>query len=141
MIDKIRKFEKMVVFSLVVMMSLVLLLATVELAWIILKDIVTPPMFLLEVEELLEIFGLFMLVVIGVELLETITKTYLDQTIDHARIVIAVALIAISRKVIILEVKDHSGIELLGIAAIILALSLGYYLIRRHDGRKVEGAD
>ena len=141
MIDKIRKFEKMVVFSLVVMMSLVLLLATVELAWIILKDIVTPPMFLLEVEELLEIFGLFMLVVIGVELLETITKTYLDQTTDHARIVIAVALIAISRKVIILEVKDHSGIELLGIAAIILALSLGYYLIRRHDGRKVEGAD
>lgn len=141
MIDKIRKFEKMVVFSLVVMMSLVLLLATVELAWIILKDIVTPPMFLLEVEELLEIFGLFMLVVIGVELLETITKTYLDQTTDHARIVMTVALIAISRKVIILEVKDHSGIELLGIAAIILALSLGYYLIRRHDGRKVEGAD
>ena len=141
MIDKIRKFEKVVVFSLVVMMSLVLLLATVELAWIILKDIVTPPMFLLEVEELLEIFGLFMLVVIGVELLETITKTYLDQVTDHARIVMAVALIAISRKVIILDVKDHSGIELLGIAAIILALSLGYYLIRRHDGRKMEGTD
>lgn len=141
MINKVRKFEKMVVFSLVLMMSLVLLLATVELAWIILKDIVTPPLFLLEVEELLEIFGLFMLVVIGVELLETITKTYLDQATDHARIVMAVALIAISRKVIILDVKDHSGIELLGIAAIILALSLGYYLIRRHDGRKMEGTD
>lgn len=141
MIDTIRKFEKMVVFSLVVMMSLVLVLATVELAWIILKDIVTPPMFLLEVEELLEIFGLFMLVVIGVELLETITKTYLDQVTDHARIVMAVALIAISRKVIILDVKDHSGIELLGIAAIILALSLGYYLIKRRDRRKVQETD
>lgn len=141
MIDKIRKFEKMVVFSLVVMMSLVLLLATVELGWIILKDILTPPVFLLEVEELLEIFGLFMLVVIGVELLETITKTYLDQVTDHARIVMAVALIAISRKVIILDVKNHSGVELLGIAAVILALSLGYYLIRRHEGRKARETD
>lgn len=133
MIEKIRKFEKVVVLFLVVMMALVLLLATVELGWIILKDIFTPPLFLLEVEELLEIFGLFMLVVIGVELLETITKTYLDQTTDHARIVMAVALIAISRKVIILDMKEHSGIELLGIAAIILALSLGYYLIKRRD--------
>ncbi len=133
MIEKIRKFEKVVVLFLVVMMALVLLLATVELGWIILKDIITPPLFLLEVEELLEIFGLFMLVVIGVELLETITKTYLDQTTDHARIVMAVALIAISRKVIILDMKEHSGIELLGIAAIILALSLGYYLIKRRD--------
>ena len=141
MIDKIRKFEKMVAFSLVVMMSLVLLLATVELGWIILKDILTPPVFLLEVEELLEIFGLFMLVVIGVELLETITKTYLDQVTDHARIVMAVALIAISRKVIILDVKNHSGVELLGIAAVILALSLGYYLIRRHEGRKARETD
>ena len=141
MIDKIRKFEKMVVFSLVVMMSLVLLLATVELGWIILKDILTPPVFLLEVEELLEIFGLFMLVVIGVELLETITKTYLDQVTDHARIVMAVALIAISRKVIILDVKNHSGVELLGIASVILALSLGYYLIRRHEGRKARETD
>ena len=133
MIEKIRKFEKMVIFFLVIMMALVLLLATVELGWIILKDIITPPLFLLEVEELLEIFGLFMLVVIGVELLETITKTYMDQATDHARIVMAVALIAISRKVIILDMKDHSGIELLGMAAIILALSLGYYLIKRRD--------
>lgn len=133
MIEKIRKFEKMVIFFLVIMMALVLLLATVELGWIILKDIITPPLFLLEVEELLEIFGLFMLVVIGVELLETITKTYLDQATDHARIVMAVALIAISRKVIILDMKEHSGIELLGMAAIILALSLGYYLIKRRD--------
>ncbi|BET57607.1 phosphate-starvation-inducible PsiE family protein [Geobacter sp. 60473] len=134
MITQIKKFEKMIIFSLVVMMALVLFLATLELAWIIVKDIVSPPFLLLEIDELLEIFGLFMLVLIGIELLETIAKTYLAQSTDHARIVMAVAIIAIARKVIILDVKDLSGQVLLGIAAIILALSIGYYLIRGRSG-------
>jgi uncharacterized membrane protein (DUF373 family) len=45
----------------------------------------------------------------------------------------AVAIIAIARKVIILDVKDLSGLAVVGIAAIILALSIGYYLIKRKD--------
>lgn len=130
MIQHIKKFEKMIIFSLVIMMALVLLLGTVDLGWIIIKDIVSEPIFLLKIDELLEIFGLFMLVLIGLELLETIAKTYLSQSSDHAQIVIAVAIIAIARKVIILDVKDLSGSILLGIAAIILALSIGYYLIK-----------
>jgi len=88
---------------------------------------------LLEIDELLEIFGLFMLVLIGIELLETIAKTYMAESVDHAQIVMAVAIIAIARKVIILDVKDLSGLALVGIAAIILALSIGYYLIKKKD--------
>jgi uncharacterized membrane protein (DUF373 family) len=130
MIEYIKKFEKMIILSLVVMMSLVVFLATLELGWIIIKDIITPPFFLLEIAELLDIFGLFMLVLIGIELLETIAKSYLEKTVDHVQIVLAVAIIAIARKVIILDVKDFSGPALLGIAAIILALSIGYYLIK-----------
>ena len=114
------------------MMAFVLLLSTVELGYIILKDTLTPPIFLLDIEELLEIFGLFMLIIIGIELLETIMKTYLSENVNHVEVVIAVAMIAIFRKVIILDVKDLSGLSLIGIAAIILALTLGYYLIKRN---------
>ena len=131
MIENIKKFEKMIIFSLLVMMVLVLFLSTLDLAWIIIKDIITPPVFLLDIDELLEIFGLVMLVLIGIELMQTMAKTYLSQSVDHAQIVVAVAIIAIARKVIILDVKDLSGVALLGIAAIILALSIGYYLIKR----------
>jgi uncharacterized membrane protein (DUF373 family) len=53
------------------------------------------------------------------------------QSTDHAQIVMAVAIIAIARKVIILDVKELSGLALVGIAAIILALSIGYYLIKK----------
>jgi uncharacterized membrane protein (DUF373 family) len=131
MLPVIKSFEKIIVRVLVVLMILVLLLSTVELAWVIIKDVITPPIFLLEIDELLEIFGLFMLVLIGIELLDTIAKTYMGESTDHAQIVIAVAIIAIARKVIILDVKELSGLALVGIAAIILALSLGYYLIRQ----------
>ena len=64
------KFERAVVVSLIGMMVIVVILATIELGWIIVRDIITPPIILLEIEELLEIFGFFLLVLIGIELLE-----------------------------------------------------------------------
>ena len=136
MIELIKRFEKALIFALVVMMAIVLLLATIELGWIIVKDIVTPPLFLLEIDELIEIFGLFMLVLIGIELLETIIKTYLDRSTEHVTIVLAVALIAIARKVIVLDVQEFTGEILLGIAAVIIALAGGYFLIRRMSGKR-----
>jgi uncharacterized membrane protein (DUF373 family) len=131
MFDYLKKFEKALVYALMVMMALVLLLATVELGWIIAKDVFTPPVFLLETEELLDIFGLFMLVIIGIELLETIMKTYLKENVNHVEVVFLVAMIAIGRKVIILDIKDVSGITLVGIGAIVITLSVGYYLIKK----------
>ena len=133
MMQVIKKFQKIIVLVLVALMAVVLLLSTVELAWVIIKDVITPPILILEIDELLEIFGLFMLVLIGIELLDTIAKTYMAESTDHAQIVMAVAIIAIARKVIILDVKDLSGLALVGIAAIILALSIGYYLIKKKD--------
>jgi uncharacterized membrane protein (DUF373 family) len=40
-------------------------------------------------------------------------------------------MIAIARKVIILDVKELSSLTLIGIGAIVLALSTGYYLLKR----------
>lgn len=128
--DLLKKFEKAITVSLVVMMALVVLLSTVELGWIIINDIITPPAFLLEIDELLDIFGLFLLVLIGVELLETI-KSYIKDNIVHYEVVLTVAMIAIARKVIILDVKELPSMTLIGIAAIILALAAANYCFRR----------
>lgn len=123
-------FEKLIVFALVGMMVLVVALATLELGWIIVKDIITPPIFLLEIDELLDIFGLFLLVLIGIELLDTI-KTYLAERILHTEVVLLVAIIAIARKVIILDDAKLSASMLLGIGAIIVALGISYYLLKK----------
>lgn len=126
----LEKVERVIVFSLLSMMVLVVFLSTVDLGWIIIKDIITPPVFLLDINELLDVFGMFLLVLIGVELLETV-KMYLTQKTVHVEVVFMVAMIAIARKVIILDVKELSSLTLMGIGAIIIALSAGYYLLTR----------
>jgi uncharacterized membrane protein (DUF373 family) len=130
MIEFLRKFERAIVHALIVMMILIVLLATIELAWIIIKDVVSPPVILLEIDELTEIFGFFLLVLIGVELLETI-KAYLVEKVIHVEVVIEVALIAIARKVIIIDLEKYENLTLFGIAALILAISAAIYAIKR----------
>ena len=125
----------MIITTLMVMMVVTILLATIELGWLIIKDIISPPVILLEINELLDIFGLFLLVLLGIELVSTL-KTYLTENEIHVEVVFAVALIAIGRKVIILDVKELSSLSLMGIAAIIISLSVGYYLVKRVFHRK-----
>ncbi len=112
------------------MMVVVILLSTIQLGRILFVDIFSPPNYLLEINELLDIFGFFMLILIGVELLETI-RAYLDDHEVHVEIVLEVALIAVARKVVIIDVKEYSYGSLLAIAAIVLSLAAAYYLQRK----------
>ena len=122
--------ERVIVAALIVLMTIVLLLTTLDLGWMIMQDILTTPIILLQVEELLDIFGFLLLVLIGVELLETI-KAYFDDHVVHVEVVLEVAMIAIARKVITLEVKDLPSLTLVGIAAIIAALSVAFFFVKR----------
>jgi uncharacterized membrane protein (DUF373 family) len=127
----LKKFERIIVVSLITMMVIVVVLATIELGWLILRDIITPPIIILEIDELLEIFGFFLLVLIGIELLETI-KAYLFTNVVHVEIVLEVALIAIARTVIILDIKKYESLTLVGIAALISSVALAFFVIKRH---------
>ena len=120
----LRLFERVVVLSLIAMMALIILLSTVELGWII-------------VTELLDVFGFFLLILIGIELLETI-RAYLAEHVIHVEIVLEVALIAVARKVIILDVKEYPPLTILGIGVLILALSVAFFLERRSRRRPHE---
>jgi uncharacterized membrane protein (DUF373 family) len=133
-------FEKIIVFSLILMMMIVISLSTIELAYKLVKDVVSSPLFLLNIDELLDIFGFFLLILIGVELLETI-RAYLQEHVVHVEVVIEVALIAIARKVIILDLGKTTSDTMLGIAAIVIALALAYFLQLRHRKSISKGAD
>jgi uncharacterized membrane protein (DUF373 family) len=84
----------------------------------------------LNLQELLEVLGFFMMVLIGLELLETI-KNYLTQHAIHVEVVLLVAMIAISRKVIILDMKEMGATSMMGIALLLLSLSVSYFLIKK----------
>lgn len=123
-------FERMVTRALLLMMAGVVLLATVELAWVLAQDVLTPPLFLLGINELLALFGQFLLVLIGMELLHSM-RVYSERREVHLEAVLAVALIAVARKVIVLDPARLPNGTLLGIAVITLGLTLGYYLVGR----------
>ncbi len=73
-------FERFIVGNLILMMIVVILLSTIELGYILDLNIIFPPTILLGINELLDVCGFFMLILIGVELLETI-QGYLNEHI------------------------------------------------------------
>ena len=126
MLGWVGKIEKLIKAALIVMMLVAIMAAAAELAYILATELMKPPFLLLNIEEMLEVFGFFLMILIGLKLLETV-KAYFKEDKIHTDVVFLVAMIAISRKVIILDLNKYSHGTLLGIAAIILALAAGYY--------------
>ncbi len=81
-------------------------------------------------EVLFKIFGLFLNILIALEILENITA-YLKKHVIQVELVIVTSLIAVARKIIILDLSKTSGIEIIGLGVAILSLSVGYWIIRR----------
>lgn len=128
--DKIvHSFEKVTVVALLGLMMLAVAVSTVELAIILFQELMKPPMFFLNIEEMIEVFSFFLMVLIGLELVESV-KAYLEHQRVTAQVVILVALVAVARKIIILDYAEMSSGKLLGISAIVLSLGGGYYLLR-----------
>jgi len=56
-------------------------------------------------------------------------KAYLRDDVIHVEVVLIVAIIALARKVIILELKEPSPLTLVGLAALVVSLAFSYRLI------------
>ena len=124
------KFEYFIVLALLLMMMIALLASTIELAVILVQQLLEPPRFLLDVKEMLTVFAFFLMVLIGLELVESI-KMYLEKDIIHVEVVVLVAIIAVARKIIVIDYYSISYEILLSIAALMIALSAGYFLLKR----------
>ncbi|PSB62869.1 hypothetical protein C7B79_16180 [Chroococcidiopsis cubana CCALA 043] len=83
---------------------------------------------------LLRIFGLFLNILIALEITQNITS-YLSSHIIQIEMVIVTSLIAIARKIIILDLGKITDTQLLALAAAIIALSICYWLVRRTNAK------
>jgi len=126
----LKTFERVIVVVLLGLLTLTIASKTLDMATELITDAISPPRFLLTDLELFEIFGLFFMVLLGLELLETI-KTYLDDNKLHVEVVFLVALVAIARKVVIIDYETAEPELLFAIAALVITLTAGYFLIKR----------
>jgi uncharacterized membrane protein (DUF373 family) len=132
LLSKIQRFTVMVLAG---MLAIVVVLSVAHLGKMIGEEIWKQPRFLIPVQGLLDIFGYFLLVLIGVELLETL-RAYMKKDVFHVRVVLEVALIAMARKTIIEEPAAVPGLTLFGVAALILALGVAFYFERQTQDRQ-----
>jgi uncharacterized membrane protein (DUF373 family) len=125
-----KSYEKLVYFILIITFSVIVAFSILELIYLVAYDLIWDTPLLLENNELLTIFGYFLLVLIGVELLTTIIA-YVNTKVIHVEIVIMVAIIAIVRGVILLDTNKINALNMFGLAAIIFTLCSGYYFLRK----------
>ncbi len=129
--DIFHKAEKIIAIGLLVLMGVVVASGTIEVAYEIVTSLIEPPGFFLGVSELFDVFGLFLMVLIGLELMTSI-HMYLDDHRIHAEMMFLVALTAVTRKIVIMDSSVMDPMLIFSIGFLIIALAAGYYLLRKN---------
>lgn len=129
----IKGVEVIVSKALSIAMIVVILVGVIDLIIFLAQQLQSEPQGFFNVT-LIEIFGLFLNILIALEVLENITA-YLRKHVVQLELVIATSLTAVARKIIIFDFTKLTGLELLALAGAIFALSISYWLVRRTTSR------
>ena len=113
---------------LAILMVVVIVMGVVDVGWTLYQKVLSPPIYILTISDMLATFGAFMAVLIAIEIFINIT-VYLRDDVIHVKIVLATALMAIARKVIILDLTEIETEYLWGIASVVFAISISYWLV------------
>ena len=126
--------ENLVAKVLSIVLLILILVALADLVYVIGSNILTDPFGSIN-KTLIELFGLFLNILIALELLENIT-VYLKKHIFQVELVISTSLVAVARKIIIFDLQKYSGNELIALGVAIFALSISYWLIQRSQRQR-----
>lgn len=128
-LSRLGQFEGSVSKVLSIGMIVVIVAMVIDLAVVLMTTILTngPGAFL--GQPVIDLFGLFLGVLIALEIMENITA-YIKNHVVQVELVIATALTAVGRKIIILDLEKISGTTLIGLALAIFALAVSYWIVR-----------
>jgi uncharacterized membrane protein (DUF373 family) len=130
MLQVFNRFERGVYSAILVLLIVVIALSMISLVYAMVVTILSPPVLLLTSTELLDIFGVFMLVLLALEFFESI-RVFLRDNVIKFELVIVIAITAISRKIILIDYNTTSDLHLIGLGVLVFSLAAGYYLLRR----------
>lgn len=99
-----------------------------DVVMVLCQRLLAPPFMQLNLNDMFAVFAAFLAVLIAIEIFVNITL-YLRDDVIHVKLVIATALMAVARKVIVLDTSVIEPGYLFGIAGIVLALGITYWLV------------
>jgi len=131
---------RMAVRVLAILMTGVIAFGVADVVYVLYQRLMADPRGFLQISDILATFGAFMAVLIAIEIFVNIVS-YLREDVIHVRIVLATALMAIARKVIILDYSTTSPQYIYATAAVVAAMALAYWLVVRPRRAGVPEAD
>ena len=126
-------FERWAVVALMALVMATIFFGTLLTAWSLANDLWHLSSLAAEPKALFEVFGLFVAVLVGIELLKILRHLLASHEVDTT-LVVQTALIALCNKVITMNVGATPWEVLLGIAALILALAGAIYALPHKAG-------
>ena len=120
---------------LAVLMVFVIFWSFADVVLVLYNKFTTPPYLLLDINDILETFAAFLVVLIGIEIFINI-RLYLGTNTFPVELVIATALMAIARKVIVLDLKLVDAEQILGLGFVTLALGVAYWLVKHSNNQQ-----
>jgi uncharacterized membrane protein (DUF373 family) len=133
------KFEHAVILVLTTLIAVIIASATWHLTWNIGVLLVLGAFDPADPASFQTIFGMIFTVLIALEFKHTLLVILeRHESVVQARTVVLIAILAIVRKFIILDLKSTPVDQLFGLAGAILALGIVYWLVRDQDRRAGE---
>jgi uncharacterized membrane protein (DUF373 family) len=135
-----QRFEQVIALSLTALISLVIATAllhlTIRIVLLLLSGLTDPA----EQAVFHALFGMILTVLIALEFNHSILSVLeRKQSIVQVRTVVLIALLALVRKFIILDVSKTEPLTIIGLAAAILALGSVHWLVRDQDRKDATG--
>jgi uncharacterized membrane protein (DUF373 family) len=129
------KFEHLIIFILTGLIAIVVVLAVWNLALKIFETVISPQKFdPTDYSVFQAIFGAIFTVIIALEFKRSLlVVTERRDSVVQARAVILIALLAVVRKIMIIDLSTTDALQLLALAASILSLGAVYWLVRHQD--------
>ncbi len=111
-------------------MGLVVIAALLEVCFELTRFVMDADGFLLDLQEIFTVLGWFLVVLIALELMASVAA-FLEEKVIKVEFMYVVAITAVARKIVTMDSKEAEPLYLVGLAGVILALSIGYYLSKK----------
>ena len=118
------------VMALAILMAFVVLCGVGEVGIELYRTLMRSPEVLLSMSGITSTFASFLAVLIAIDIFINISL-YVRKHVIAVRLVVATALMAVARKIVVLEFADIEPIQVFAMAAIVIALGFSYYFLSR----------
>jgi hypothetical protein len=133
-------FEKLIAKILSISLIIVIFVSLIDLIIFLCTDLFRQHPIGFFGTTLIEIFGLFLNILIAMELLENITG-YLKKNVIQVELVIVTSIIAVARKIIIFDFNKYGEMQLAALVVATLGLSVSYWLLKQVSDRQEQNHD